>query len=79
MEQVTTATKNQLSETSSKDTGANSTMTGISTMERQPSLLKDIHNGKELWKIAVKVKDKWNIASRDGKQSFEIVVVDCKV
>ncbi|PNX88234.1 replication factor-A carboxy-terminal domain protein, partial [Trifolium pratense] len=52
-------------------------MTGISTMERQPSLLKDVHNGKELWKIAIKVKDKWNIV-RDGKQSFEIVVVDCK-
>ncbi|WJX51200.1 hypothetical protein P8452_37413 [Trifolium repens] len=42
------------------------------------TLLKDIHNRKKLWKIAVKIKDKWNVF-KDGKQSFEILVVDAKV
>jgi hypothetical protein len=47
-------------------------------MERPVTLLKDIHNRKELWKIAVKIKDEWNVF-KDGKQSFEILVVDAKV
>jgi hypothetical protein len=47
-------------------------------MGRPVTLLKEIHNRKELWKIAVKIKDKWNVF-KDGKQSFEILVVDAKV
>ncbi|WJX46032.1 hypothetical protein P8452_32867 [Trifolium repens] len=46
-------------------------------MDRPVTLLKEIHNRKELWKIAVKIKDKWNVF-KDGKQSFEILVVDAK-
>jgi hypothetical protein len=47
-------------------------------MERPFQLLKDIHHRKELWKLAVKVKDKWKVV-KDGKQSFEPVVYDAKV
>ncbi|GAU36667.1 hypothetical protein TSUD_15800 [Trifolium subterraneum] len=47
-------------------------------MERPIKLLTEIHNKRELWKIAIKVKDKWTIF-KDGKQSFELVVVDAKV
>ncbi|KAK2448378.1 hypothetical protein QL285_007647 [Trifolium repens] len=44
-------------------------------MSRPIKLLTEIHSRKELWKIAVKVKDKWNVY-KDGKQSFEVLVVD---
>jgi hypothetical protein len=47
-------------------------------MERPVTMLKEIHNRKELWNIAVKIKEKWPVF-KDGKQSFEILVVDAKV
>jgi hypothetical protein len=47
-------------------------------MGRPVTLLKEIHNRKKLWNIVVKIKDKWNVF-KDGKQSFEILVVDAKV
>jgi hypothetical protein len=47
-------------------------------MSRPVKLLTEIHSRKELWKIAVKVKDKWNVY-KDGKQSFEVLVVDAEV
>jgi hypothetical protein len=47
-------------------------------MSRLVKLLTEIHSRKELWKIAVKVKDKWNVY-KDGKQSFEVLVVDAKI
>jgi hypothetical protein len=47
-------------------------------MSRPVKLLTEIHSRKELWKIAVKVKDKWSVY-KDGKQSFEVLVVDAKV
>jgi hypothetical protein len=47
-------------------------------MSRPIKLLTEIHSRKELWKIAVKVKDKWNVY-KDGKQSFEVLVVDAEV
>jgi hypothetical protein len=30
-------------------------------MERPVQPIKQLHNGKELWKIAVKIKEKWKI------------------
>jgi hypothetical protein len=47
-------------------------------MERPFQLLKDIHHRKELWKVAVKVKDKWKVV-KDGKESFDMLVFDAKV
>ncbi|KAK2361919.1 hypothetical protein QL285_087024 [Trifolium repens] len=46
-------------------------------MERPVQPIKQLHNRKELWKIAVKIKEKWNVV-KDGKQSFEMLVVDEK-
>jgi hypothetical protein len=48
-----------------------------SDMERPFQLLKDIHHRKELWKVAVKVKDKWKVV-KDGKESFDMLVFDAK-
>jgi hypothetical protein len=47
-------------------------------MSRPVKLLTEIHSRTELWKIDVKVKDIWNVYN-DGKQSFEVLVVDAKV
>ncbi|WJX28251.1 hypothetical protein P8452_16996 [Trifolium repens] len=46
-------------------------------MSRPVKLLTEIHSRTELWKIDVKVKDIWNVYN-DGKQSFEVLVVDAK-
>jgi hypothetical protein len=40
--------------------------------------IKDITYRKYLWKIAVKVKDKW-IVQKEGKEYLEMVVVDSKL
>jgi hypothetical protein len=47
-------------------------------MARKFEFIKDITDRKDLLKIAVKVKDKWNV-SKEGKEHFEMVVVDSKV
>ncbi|MCH80465.1 replication protein A1-like protein, partial [Trifolium medium] len=47
-------------------------------MARNFEFIKDITDRKDLWKIAVKVKDKWS-AMKEGKMYFEMVVVDSKV
>ncbi|GAU49007.1 hypothetical protein TSUD_284940 [Trifolium subterraneum] len=46
-------------------------------MARNFEFIKDITDQKDLWKIAVKVKDKWN-AMKDGKEYTQMVVVDAK-
>ncbi|PNX99095.1 replication factor-A carboxy-terminal domain protein [Trifolium pratense] len=46
-------------------------------MARAFEFVKDITNRKDLWKVVVKVKDKWS-GTKDGKEYFEIVVVDSK-
>ncbi|GAU49766.1 hypothetical protein TSUD_386850 [Trifolium subterraneum] len=46
-------------------------------MARVFEFIKDITDRKDLWKITVKVKDKWN-ATKEGKDFFQIVVVDSK-
>ncbi|KAK2447811.1 replication protein A 70 kDa DNA-binding subunit B [Trifolium repens] len=48
-----------------------------SNMARNFEFIKDITDRKDLFKIAVKVKDKWNV-SKEGKEHFEMVVVDSK-
>jgi hypothetical protein len=47
-------------------------------MARVFDFIKDITDRKDLFKIAVKVKDKWNVV-KEGKEHFEMVVVDSKV
>jgi hypothetical protein len=47
-------------------------------MGRNVEFIKDINDRKDLWKIVVKVKDKWT-AVKEGKEYFEMVVVDSKV
>ncbi|GAU15812.1 hypothetical protein TSUD_236280 [Trifolium subterraneum] len=44
-------------------------------MARVFEFIKDITDRKDLWKIVVKVKDKWN-ATKEGKDFFQMVVVD---
>ncbi|KAK2423393.1 replication protein A 70 kDa DNA-binding subunit B [Trifolium repens] len=46
-------------------------------MVRNFEFIKDITDRKDLFKIAVKVKDKWNVI-KEGKEHFEMVVVDSK-
>jgi hypothetical protein len=47
-------------------------------MARNFEFIKDITDRKDIWKVAVKVKDKWS-AMKDGKEYFEMVVCDAKV
>jgi hypothetical protein len=47
-------------------------------MAKNFDFIKDITDRKDLRKIAVKVKDKWT-AEKEGKEYFEMVVVDSKV
>ncbi|MCI00607.1 replication protein A1-like protein, partial [Trifolium medium] len=46
-------------------------------MARNIEFIKDINDRKDLWKVAVKVKDKWSCI-KDGKEFYEMVVVDSK-
>ncbi|MCH82309.1 replication protein A 70 kDa dna-binding subunit C-like, partial [Trifolium medium] len=46
-------------------------------MARKFESVKDINDGKDLWKISVKIREKWS-NSKDGKQSIELLVVDDK-
>ncbi|KAK2368089.1 replication protein A 70 kDa DNA-binding subunit B [Trifolium repens] len=46
-------------------------------MARNFQFIKDITDRKDLFKIVVKVKDKWNVI-KEGKEHFEMVVVDSK-
>jgi hypothetical protein len=47
-------------------------------MAMNVEFIKDIVDRKNLWKIAVKVKDKWT-AMKEWKEYFKMVVVDSKV
>ncbi|PNX67008.1 replication A1-like protein [Trifolium pratense] len=47
-------------------------------MARKFESVKDISDAKDLWKISVKVKEKWTNV-KDGKESIELLVVDEKV
>jgi hypothetical protein len=47
-------------------------------MARNFEFIKDINDRKDLWKIAVKVRDKWT-SQKEGKEYLELVVVDSKV
>ncbi|WJX56134.1 hypothetical protein P8452_41823 [Trifolium repens] len=46
-------------------------------MARNFEFIKDINDRKDLWKIAVKVMDKWT-SQKEGKEYLELVVVDSK-
>ncbi|WJX57068.1 hypothetical protein P8452_42665 [Trifolium repens] len=46
-------------------------------MARNFEFIKDINDRKDLWKIAVKVRDKWT-SQKEGKKYLELVVVDSK-
>ncbi|WJX62280.1 hypothetical protein P8452_47291 [Trifolium repens] len=52
--------------------------TKTKNMARNFEFIKDITDRKYLFKIAVMVKDKWNIL-KEGKKHFEMVVVDSKI
>jgi hypothetical protein len=47
-------------------------------MARNFEFIKDINDRKDLWKVAVKVRDKWT-SQKEGKEYLELVVVDSKV
>ncbi|CAJ2656112.1 unnamed protein product [Trifolium pratense] len=46
-------------------------------MARKFESVKDISDVKDLWKISVKVKEKWTNL-KDGKEFIELLVVDDK-
>ncbi|CAJ2662415.1 unnamed protein product [Trifolium pratense] len=46
-------------------------------MAKKFESVKDINDAKDLWKIYVKVKEKWTNL-KDGKESIELLVVDDK-
>ncbi|CAJ2627817.1 unnamed protein product [Trifolium pratense] len=46
-------------------------------MARKFENVKDVDDGKDLWKISVNVKEKWSNL-KDGKESIELMVVDNK-
>jgi hypothetical protein len=46
--------------------------------ERPVQLISDVHDKKDFWKLAVKVKDKWTVV-KDGKEHLELLIVDEKV
>ncbi|RHN52489.1 putative nucleic acid-binding protein [Medicago truncatula] len=46
-------------------------------MERPVQLISDVNDKKDLWKLAVKVKNKWTVV-KDGKEHLELVIVDDK-
>lgn len=48
------------------------------TMERPFEYVADINDKKDLWKLAVKVKDKWTMV-KDGREHLELVIADAKV
>jgi len=47
-------------------------------MERPVEFIGDVTYTKDFWKLAVRVKDKWNVV-KDGKEHVEMVIVDVKV
>ena len=47
-------------------------------MERPFKFIGDITYKKDLWKLAVRVKNKWTVV-KDGKEHVEMVIVDAKV
>jgi hypothetical protein len=40
--------------------------------------IKDITNRKDMWKVTLKVNDKWT-TMKNGKEYFKMVVYDTKV
>jgi hypothetical protein len=47
-------------------------------MARNFEFIKDINDHKDLWKVALKVRDKWT-SQKEEKEYLELVVVDSKV
>lgn len=46
-------------------------------MERPLEFIGDITDNKDLWKLAVKIKEKWSVV-KDGKEHLEMFIVDSK-
>lgn len=51
---------------------------GSFKMERPLEFIGDITDNKDLWKLAVKIKEKWSVV-KDGKEHLEMFIVDSKV
>jgi hypothetical protein len=47
-------------------------------MERPFEFIADITDKKDMWKLAVRVKEKWTVV-KDGKEHVEMIIVDAKV
>lgn len=41
--------------------------------------VRDINDFKDLWKIAVRIRDLWFVKSVSNKEHLEMVLVDAKV
>ncbi|XP_039684531.1 uncharacterized protein [Medicago truncatula] len=46
-------------------------------MERPKEFIAAITDQKDLWKLSVRVKDKWTVV-KDGKEHLELLIVDAK-
>lgn len=49
-----------------------------SILERPVEFIADVTEKKDLWKLAVRVKDKLSVV-KDGKEHLEMIIVDAKV
>jgi hypothetical protein len=47
-------------------------------MERPFDFIADITDKKDMWKLAVRVKEKWTVV-KDVKEHVEMIIVDAKV
>lgn len=50
----------------------------VLNMERPKEFIAAVTDKKDLWKLSVRVKDKWTIV-KDGKEHLELLIVDAKV
>jgi hypothetical protein len=49
------------------------------TMSREFDFIKDLTKDREIWKIAARVVDSWDVIGINGHPHLEMVIVDAKV
>jgi hypothetical protein len=52
--------------------------TQVMNYERPVQFIDAITDQKDMWKLSVRVKDKWTVV-KDGKEHLEMLIVDAKV
>ncbi|KAL5066318.1 hypothetical protein RYX36_028055 [Vicia faba] len=47
-------------------------------MSRPPIMICDLNPEQNIWKIAIRVVDVWNVKERNGQQHLEAIIQDAK-